>query len=262
MIAIAGTMPEAVRKGPWEVDLAFGMFSKGEHLLVNGTCSYVKVGDESIKMWFLSGNWLIGPGQDLGSAKCLMYLKATRNGPANIEDAKGMWQAGDGTGWVDVPDVRVIRVQELPDEPEVAVVGERTREQRDAEGRKGAIDLDGETPPRKRSKAGLETRVVKARSLCQAAVDARVQELLKPVFEEYTKDKIDEAELKRRKAAAREEAAAGHAPLTKLDQAFADYDAAMKAGDAAEAKLEAALAELERGQAGPSGVRAESTSES
>ena len=118
---------------------------------------------------------------------------------------------------------------------------------------------------RKRSKVGLETRVAKARSLCQADVDARVKELLKPAFMEYAEGKIDGAEFDKRRETARQQAAAGHAPLSKLDQAFSDYNAAVEARaqaetaeDVAEAKLEAALAELERGQAGPSGVKAES----
>ena len=49
------------------------------------------------------------------------------------------------------------------------MVGERTRDQRDAEGRECAIDLTGGTmeTPRKRSRADdVETRVAKARSLC------------------------------------------------------------------------------------------------
>ena len=94
-------------------------------------------------------------------------------------------------------------------------------------------------------------------------------ELLKPVYQEYTKVRIDGAELDTRREAARQQAAAGHTPLTELDQAFADYNAAVaaraqaesaraqaeSAEDAAGAKLEAVLAKLERGQAGPSGEK-------
>ena len=87
-------------------------------------------------------------------------------------------------------------------------------------------------------------------------------ELLKPVYQEYTKVRIDGAELDTRREAARQQAAAGHTPLTELDQAFADYKAtvaaraqAESAEDAAGAKLEAVLAKLERGQAGPSGEK-------
>ena len=271
MIAIVGTLPEG--SGRHRARRAFGNFTERSEQ-VNGAPSYEKVGDEDIMMWRLTEdgrtNWLIG--EEVGTDVCLMYKHAKR-----IEDATGTWQAGapeaaDDEDWVDVPDVRVMRVVPLPDEEDLEVVGERTREQRDAEGRKHAIDLDDDDAeaPRKRSKlrskAGLETRVAKARSLCQEAVDARVHELLKPVLEDFAKGKIDGAELETRREAARQQAAAGHAPLTKLDQAFADYNAAVAARvkaeaaeDAAGAKLEAALAELERGQAGPSGVKVESS---
>ena len=75
-------------------------------------------------------------------------------------------------------------------------------------------------------------------------------------------DQIDEATLKQRKAAAREQATAEHAPLTELERASAEYTEAVSARtkaeaaeDAAEAKLEAVLRGLERGQPGPSGVK-------
>ena len=150
-------------------------------------------------------------------------------------------------------------------EEEVAVVGERTFAQRDAECRKRAVDLEAETP-RKRGRgaaAALEERVVSARSVCTAAVDKRVRELAQPALDEYMADRIDAAELDRRKAEAREKATAEHAPLTELERASAEYTEAVSARtkaeaaeDAAEAKLEAVLRGLERGQPGPSGVKA------
>ena len=160
------------------------------------------------------------------------------------------------------------------DQDEVAVVGERTFAQRDAECRKRAIDLDTETP-RKRGRAaagGMEERVVGARSVCTAAIDTRVRELAQPAFDEYMADRIDAVELDRRKAEAREKATAEHAPLTELERASAEYTQAVSARtkaeaalstseaaeDAAEAKLEAVLRGLERGQPGSSGVKAES----
>ena len=159
------------------------------------------------------------------------------------------------------------------DQDEVAVVGERTFAQRDAESRKRAIDLETETP-RKRGRAAagaLEERVVGARSVCTAAIDTRVRELAQPAFDEYMADRIDAVELDRRKAEAREKATAEHAPLTELERASAAYTQAVSARtkaeaalstseaaeDAAEAKLEAVLRGLERGQPGSSGVKAE-----
>ena len=158
------------------------------------------------------------------------------------------------------------------DQEEVAVVGERTFAQRDAECRKRAIDLEAETP-RKRGRGAsgaLEERVVSARSVCTAAVDKRVRELIQPAVDQWVAEEIDAAELDRRKAEAREKATAEHAPLTELERASAEYTEAVSARtkaeaalptseaaeDAAEAKLEAVLRELERGQPGPSGVKA------
>ena len=152
------------------------------------------------------------------------------------------------------------------DQDEVAVVGERTFAQRDAESRKRAIDLETETP-RKRGRAAagaLEERVVGARSVFTAAIDKRVRELVQPALDEYMADQIDEATLKQRKAEARAKATAEHAPLTELERASAAYTQAVSASraaeaaeDAAEAKLEAVLRGLEQGQPRSSGVKAE-----
>ena len=157
-------------------------------------------------------------------------------------------------------------------EEEVTIVGERTFAQRDAEGRKRAIDLDTEKrlTPRKRGRAvtgAMEERVVGARSICTAAIDTRVRELIRPAFEQYAADQIDAAELDRVKAEAREKATAEYAPLPELDRASAEYteavsartkaEAALSTSEAAEdtagAKLEAVLHALERGQPGVSG---------
>ena len=149
------------------------------------------------------------------------------------------------------------------DQEEVAVVGERTFAQRDAECRKRAIDLEPETP-RKRGRgaaAALEERVVSARSVCTAAVDKRARELAQPALDEYMADQIDEATLKQRKAEAREKATAEHAQLSELERASAEYTEAVSARtkgeaalatleaveDAAEARLEAVMLGLEGG---------------
>ena len=158
---------------------------------------------------------------------------------------------------------------------EVAVIGSRTREQRDADGRKHAIDLDYETP-RKRARTApgeLETRVATARSLCVDAVNikARAFELIKPAVADFMDDKIDEKELKKRKAQARQQAEKEHPPLARLDEAYTGYtqalaahvraedalEAAVAAKDAAQAKLNAALSAVLPAAAGPSGVKAE-----
>ena len=68
--------------------------------------------------------------------------------------------------------------------------------------------------PRKRDRAAagaLEERVVGARSVCTAAVDKRARELALPAFDEYMADRIDAAELDKRKAEAYAKATAEHA---------------------------------------------------
>ena len=105
----------------------------------------------------------------------------------------------------------------------------------------------------------MEERIVGARSVCTAAVDQRVRELAQPALDEYMADRINAAELDRRKTEARQKATAEHVPLTELDRASTGYmeaEAALRtseaAADAAEAKLEAVLRALERGQPGSS----------
>ena len=150
------------------------------------------------------------------------------------------------------------------DHEEVAVVGERTFAQRDAECRKRAIDLEPEAPRKRgRGAAGaLEERVVSARSVCTAAIDKRVRELIQPAVDQWVAEEIDAAELDRRKAEAREKATAEHVPLTELERASAEYTEAVSARtkaeaaeDAAEAKLEAVLRGLECGSPGPRASR-------
>ena len=120
--------------------------------------------------------------------------------------------------------------------------------------------------PRKRIRADdVGTRVATARSLCASEVDARAHELMEDAVREFIAKKIDGAELERRREAAREQAEKEHPQLSALDKAFAAYTAAAAAEQAAEAKREAAEATLEaalralekKGEAGPSGVKAE-----
>ena len=125
--------------------------------------------------------------------------------------------------------------------------------------RKGAIDLDDETPRKgKAAVAAVEERILGARAICTAAVDKRVLKLTQPAFEQYMADQFDAAELDRRKAEARGKATAEHAPLTELDRASAEYMEAVlartkaeAAEDAAEARLEVTLRELEQEQPNP-----------
>jgi hypothetical protein len=135
------------------------------------------------------------------------------------------------------------------EEVEVEVVSVRTREQRDAAGRKRAIDLDDDavtTPPQRvraaDDAADLTTRVAKAHSLMQPQVDAAYRALLQPHFSAYAADEIDAAELDRRKQRAHDEAASQHQPALSLNRAHSTYESASRAAAAAYEAYEAAAA--------------------
>ena len=165
--------------------------------------------------------------------KCRKYLAERRRRPAlavmraHLETlvalADGGVASAEVTAEVNAEAVQVNRNappalhSTATDQEEVAVVGERTFAQRDAECRNNETqrdaDLNNETP-RKRDRAAagaLEERVVGARSVCTAAVDKRARELALPAFDEYMADRIDAAELDKRKAEAYAKATAEHA---------------------------------------------------
>ena len=125
------------------------------------------------------------------------------------------------------------------EDDDVVVTGARTREERDAEGRKNAIDLEAEEMP-------LATRVAAAKAKCAAALKTRYRALLQPALEAFAMDTIDEHELKRRRTAAGEQANAEHAPLFALERAYASHTTAQAAAAEAERTLEAALREALR----------------
>jgi hypothetical protein len=154
---------------------------------------------------------------------------------------------------------------------EVECTGEVTRAQRDANGRKRAIDLDAVHAKRQRTvPEELQTRLAKARSACSPTVDSRVRELMKPHYDAFVDGKMDGPTLETHRAAAREQAEGEHAPLAQLERTYAAYsgamarrvaaeeevEKAMAQEDAAEAALQAAMQALLpiEGGAGPSGV--------
>ena len=101
-----------------------------------------------------------------------------------------------------------------------------------------AADVSVSAPPA----ASLESRVAKARAVCDSAIDKRARELVQVAIDEYFADKIDEEELKRRKNAATETATTEHAELGRLEKAYDEYAVATVASVAAEK----ALAEAQR----------------
>ena len=247
-----------------------GVYEEQSGTQYNGRPCYRMIGDASHMIWLCKVDttfsaWIAGPSGHLGTQQGILNLPSS----APLEQASGTWKAlRANRTWAPAPDLRVLCTAEKND---VQETGERSREEKDAELRKRAVDLEYDTP-RKRSRtqsAQLEERVAKARSSTNGAIKRRMKELAAADYDEFMEDKIDEAELKKRKEAARAQATADHQQRTALDQAFDKYTAAGEAREAAckaqatavdeEEAAEAALYKvLQLLEAGPSGaVKAE-----
>ena len=219
---------------------SLGSFEK-QPQLVNGHPCYAHEGRDDVMLWFSpTKHWMIGPKAYPGRDSCQVFCnKKDVPLPENIT---GGWMIRHrNKSWLPTDAIKVtIPPSASTSDTDVTITGARTREERDAEGRKRAIDVESEQE-RKKAKTALETRVAEARSLCDATIDKRAHVLTAPAFEDYMSDKIDEDELKRRKKAAREQAAAEHESLSTLDKAYGAYTAATAARVAAEKALESAL---------------------
>jgi hypothetical protein len=124
-------------------------------------------------------------------------------------------------------------------------------------------DLSNDTPRGRGTNISAATamkeRVIKGRIVGMAVVEQRARAIAQPDFDQYMADLIDEATLKQRKSEAREKAIEECVPLATLDLAFTAFADAVKARvdasllyakaevaeDAAEAKLVAALQQVE-----------------
>ena len=278
------TAPSKVQKHVKEA-LGVLVFTRREES-INDRPSYIQVNKaghaEQLMMWSNKRSadvvpmWFIGRTARYGTNSGWFCVRDEATEPSLIT---GMWEvSNNGEEWSLAPNIKLLHASvkhDGDDGDDVAVIGSRTPEERNAEGRKHAIDLDDDERPRKRAAlAAMGSRVATARSLCSSAVDARYRELFQPAFEEYSDDMIDEAELGRRKVAARAKAMGEHGPLAELDEAYAAFtaacsklEAAAAHADAAEAQLEAALdavqpAAAAQAAAGPSGtVKSERRSE-
>ena len=264
-VALVGELPSAARL---EAHRRLGAYEELSGKQYNGRPCYRKIGEPDNMIWSHKTAtweaWIAGSSANLGQASGVMILHSSEP----LEQASGIWQARANGTIVPAPDLRVLG-DAAPND--VQETGERTREEKDAQLRKRAVDLEYDTP-RKRSRtqsAQLEERVAKARSSTNSAIKRRMKELTAADYDEFMEDKIDEAELKKRKEAARAQATADHQQRTALDQAFDKYTAAGEAREAAckaqaaavdeEEAAEAALYKvLQLLEAGPSGaVKAE-----
>ena len=92
-------------------------------------------------------------------------------------------------------------------------------------------------PPSQQPATAMEARVANARSMCNAATDAKYRTLMSPLLEAYSADRIDEEELNRRKQEVRaqlEEERWSGLELA-VEVAVGDYEVAMAARAAAQA---------------------------
>ena len=119
-------------------------------------------------------------------------------------------------------------VQKEETDDDVQIVGERTREDRDREGRAKAIDVDtlDLPPPESRNEDELRARVDEARKRCFAAIHKKVRRDLSSSIQDFVEDKIDGSELERRKVQKKDEAMRRSKALRRLDDAYAKYKAA------------------------------------
>ena len=261
-VVLVGELPSDAQPGKQSL----GVHEEQSGTQYNGRPCYRMIGDASSMIWSSkAAGWIAGLSIHLGTLQGFLHLPSS----APLKQASGIWKAiRANSTWAPAPDVRVL-CDAAPND--VQETGERTREEKDTELRKRAVDLEYDTP-RKRSRtqsAQLEERVAKARSSTNGAIKRRMKELAAADYDEFMEDKIDAAEFDRRKEAARAQATADHHQRTALDQAFDKYTAAGEAREAA-CKAQATAADVEEAaeaalhkvlqllEAGPSGaVKAE-----
>jgi len=271
-LAFAGELPADVHP---HVRESFGLKFKKRAEHCNGRPAYVST-DGKQMLWHAiatdgANAWIVGKVSDAGKWAGGIAVVERGSGSSVPEHITSVWQVWSSTMTIVMaPALRLLHSNPAtaPDDA-VTVTRVRTREERDLEGRRHAIDINLFDPKRRRTVAcAVETRVAKARSACTESIDKRVIELLQPAVEQFVKGEIDSAELAQRKEAARREAEAEHAPLSQLDKCFEKYTAAIAARvqaedavlqateteDTALAELDAAVRALLPAEAGPSGV--------
>ena len=227
-IVLVGSLPPQAHRF---IPDYLGEYTKWLHP-TNGKPCYEKVGDTDMMIWAagrLSRTWMVGTRGALGTNVGFAYNPD--GGAIKPELVTKCWKVRDKDfNYVDAPLAVYVRPSAPAAEAsEVEVTGGRTREEKDTDLRKRAIDLDADTP-RKRSRnhqAQLEERVAKARSTTDSAIEKKAKEVAQPAFNDYMSDKIDEAELKCRKVEARVRATLEHKQRHTLDKA---YDAFLSAG--------------------------------
>lgn len=213
--------------------------------LVNGHPCYANEERPSTMLWFSPNQyWSIGVQEHLGGGVSAVH--SLERGLELPEAITGEWHISDikNEGWLKTSHIKVA-VQPPTSRGGGDAPADSSRRSSplpagSLKERKLAIDAETEAE-RKHAKKSLETRVTKARALCDAAADAKYRRLINLAFEEYAADEIDEKELKLRKKVAREQATAEVGVLSDLDTAYGAYLAATAARGAAQEALRTAL---------------------
>ena len=260
---------------------------------VAGRPTYAEFYGKDRYLWFApaSKHWLIGTLEALGTEMGCIFVPDDQ--AMTPDEITGRWWAikPNSKLFVPAPDVRLYTLQRSgaasssAAADDVSIVSVVTPEQRNAAGKRNAIDLDSVSSmrrPNKMPKTELQATVAKARKTIETAAEKRMDELALSAMKEFMADKIDEVELKRRKAEAREAAETEKEKLEELDELFGNYKGLVQdrvkveekfektlekaekeiakyheLEDKAEEMVQAAAAELLPGEAGPSGVKAE-----
>lgn len=277
LIGFAGALPADAHP---HAKTAF-CYSFKKHSVCNGCPSYVNA-DANWMLWSIKAygrrSWIVGKAGFMGQRVGFMTVQDDAQVAEQITGTWAVLTTREKTTrstaqWAAAPRLKLLHNSQVGSD-DVTVTRVRTREERDADGRAHALDLNLFDVKRPRTApCELETRVTTARSVCTAAVDKRVIELMQPAMAQYVKNEIDAAELDRRKAATRATAEAEHPPLSRLDKCYTAYtealaarikvedavERAMVTEDAAKAELEAVVRALlpqqaQAEEAGPSGV--------
>uniref|UniRef100_A0A7S0JKD2 Uncharacterized protein n=1 Tax=Calcidiscus leptoporus TaxID=127549 RepID=A0A7S0JKD2_9EUKA len=137
VVSLTGTLPQACVENCLP---CVGFYTRCNDQ-ETGRPSYQQAQGGDFMIWWCSqGRWIVGRSKDKGS--CIGRLFVEEDAP--LERVTRTWVAGTGTVWHEAPGLKVTAHAALPADDDVEVVSMRTREDRDSELRKRAVDVEEE----------------------------------------------------------------------------------------------------------------------
>uniref|UniRef100_A0A7S0JK62 Uncharacterized protein n=1 Tax=Calcidiscus leptoporus TaxID=127549 RepID=A0A7S0JK62_9EUKA len=141
VVSLTGTLPQACVENCLP---CVGFYTRCNDQ-ETGRPSYQQAQGGDFMIWCSSaaapGRWILGQSKDRGHNRGRLYVIED----APLERVTRTWMAGTGTGWwCDAPGLKVTAHAALPADDDVEVVSMRTREDRDSELRKRAVDVEEE----------------------------------------------------------------------------------------------------------------------